>query len=120
MKNILKYLSKQKGLAIGFLILMSFVAVLGLINPMLTANMVTALEERNLKLMECYAILAAEVSIAWALFRYLVRGVAVDLKAKIGKSLETDLCKIALKFRKLCVIMLLVDENGHFVVHQNI
>lgn len=99
MKNILKYLSKQKGLAIGFLILMSFVAVLGLINPMLTANMVTALEERNLKLMECYAILAAEVSIAWALFRYLVRGVAVDLKAKIGKSLETDLCKIALNVK---------------------
>ena len=99
MKNILKYLSKQKGLAIGFLILMLFVAVLGLINPMLTANMVTALEERNLKLMECYAILAAEVSIAWALFRYLVRGVAVDLKAKIGKSLETDLCKIALNVK---------------------
>ena len=30
-----------------------------------------------------------------------------------------SLCKIPLNFRRACVIMSLVDENGHFVVHQN-
>lgn len=29
-----------------------------------------------------------------------------------------SLCKMTLNFQKLCDIMSLVDENGHFVVHQ--
>lgn len=99
MRNILSYFKKQKLLCILFIILGIITTVLGILEPKLTSNMLTALTEGKLDQMELYVIWVAITAIALAIVKFLVRNTSVVIRSRVGKALQTDLCKRALNIK---------------------
>lgn len=103
MQNILKYFKNQKFLCTIFCLLAIATMVLGIVEPKLTAIMVTAITEKDLDTMALFAILVAGVAILAAIVKYAVRNTAVTIRSRVGKNLEKDLCNTALNI-KTCFI----------------
>lgn len=103
MRNILKYFKTHTLLCVIFCILAIVTMVLGILEPKLTAIMVTAITEKDLNKMVVFAILVAIVAIVFAIVKFMVRNTAVTIQTKVGKTLEKDLCNQALNI-KTCFI----------------
>lgn len=103
MRNILRYFKAQRFSCIIFCVLAVATMLLGVLEPKLTAVMVTAITDKNLNRMALFAILVAIVAITSAVVKFIVRNTAVSIRTKVGKNLEEDLCKQALKI-KTCFI----------------
>lgn len=73
--------------------------VLGIVEPKLTAVMVTAITEKDLDKLATFAILVSLVAMLLALVRFIVRNTAVNIRTKVGKNLEKDLCNQSLNIK---------------------
>lgn len=103
MRNILSYFKAQTFLCIVFCALAVVTMLLGILEPKLTAVMVTAITDKDLNQMALFAILVAIVAISSAIVKFIVRNTAVNIRTKVGKNLEKDLCNQALNI-KTCFI----------------
>jgi len=103
MRNILRYFKDQTFLCAVFCVLAVITMLLGILEPKLTAVMVTAITDKDLNKMAIFAILVAVVAISSAIVKYIVRNTAVSIRTKVGKNLEKDLCNQALNL-KTCFI----------------
>ena len=99
MRNILRYFKKQAFLYAIFCFLSIVTMLLGILEPKLTATIVTAITDRNLDKMALFAILVAIVSVSSVVVRYWVRNTSVMIRAKVGKDLKKDLCTQSLDIK---------------------
>ena len=103
MRNILRYFKAHTLLCIVFCLLAIVTMGLGILEPKLTAIMVTAITDNDLNKMALFAILVAVVAILSAIVKFVVRNTSVTIRSRVGKTLEKDLCNQALNI-KTCFI----------------
>lgn len=99
MRNILRYFKANTLLCVIFCILVIVTMVLGILEPKLTATMVTAITEKDLNKMAIFAILVAIVAIVSAIIKFVVCNTAVTIWTRVGKTLEKDLCNQSLNIK---------------------
>ena len=80
MRNIFRYFKAHTLLCVTFCLLAIVTMVLGIVEPKLTATMVTAITDKNLNKMALVAILVAVVAILSAIVKFVVRNTAVTIR----------------------------------------
>ena len=103
MRNIFRYFKAHTLLCVTFCLLAIVTMVLGIVEPKLTATMVTAITDKDLNKIALFAILVAVVAVLSAIVKFVARNTAVTIRTRVGKTLEKDLCNQALNI-KTCFI----------------